>query len=98
MSSRISGIEVMVFVQKIDSEKPRAIEGTAIGMLTRMSKKGDNAPSFLLAIAMAIGNPMIMFSTVTVAASAYERIMLCQYCAQMPVPCKDSVSVFVKVA
>ena len=65
--------------QKKLRETPKAIEGTMSGMLTRMSRIAEeDFPSFLLAIKIAIGNPMTKPKTVTMAPRAYERNKLCQ--------------------
>ena len=79
INTKNSGIKGKLPFQKKLRETPKAIEGTMSGMLTRMSSIAEeDFPNFLLAIKIAIGNPMMKPKTVTMAARAYERNKLCQ--------------------
>src|SRR3990172_1600704 len=70
INSSSSGMKGKLCFQKKLSEAPNAIDGTISGTLTRMSTTADGVfPIFLLAIRIAIGNPMMKPSTVTIAPS-----------------------------
>jgi len=65
--------------QKNFSETPRAIDGTINGMFTRMSSSAEKEfPSFLRAISIAMGRPIMKPRTVTIAPRPYESRRLCQ--------------------
>ena len=63
-----SGKRRSLLSRNIPSETPSAIDGTTSGMLTSRSNIEDmNLPAFLRAMIMAVGNPIMMLSTVTIA-------------------------------
>jgi hypothetical protein len=79
INSSNSGMKGKLCFQKKLNETPRAIEGTISGMLTRISTAAEgDFPSFLLAIRIAMGKPMMNPITVTMAPKEYERRRLCQ--------------------
>ena len=79
INTKSSGIKGKLPFQKKLRETPKAIDGTISGILTRMSRIAEeDFPSFLLAIKIAIGKPMMKPKTVTMAPRAYERKRLCQ--------------------
>ena len=98
INSSNSGMNVKLF-QKIASEIPKAMDGTINGMLTSTSKTAEGkVPSFFLATRIAMGKPITMFKTVTTTPRKYDRMRLCQYSPQIPVPDSDFGNVSVKMA
>lgn len=75
------------FFQKMLMEAPNAIEGTIMGMLDNTSRAVEGPfPHRFLEMRTAIGKLAKTFSIVAVVATTYDKIRLCQYPCQIPLP------------
>ena len=78
ISSMISGMPVKP-CQKNFSEMPKAIDGTIKGMLISKSRIVEGSlPNVFRAIRMAMGIPVTIPRTVTMAPSPYDNARACQ--------------------